>query len=249
MSTRRACFVVIHLLFIGISDVVIAQNPVVQNPATQNPVAQNPPGMSQHPNDFLRMTFFVTSRGIGNGGNLGGLSGADAHCQKLATAVGAGKKMWHAYLSTQALSNEPAVNARDRIGQGPWYNVKGIQIAKDLADLHGDTLDQARLGNNLAKHSALTEKGDVIPGEGDPLPHQHDMLTGSQPDGRAFTDTADHTCHNWTSNAVGTAQVGHSDREGNGNQSWNSKHPTTGCSQEQFEAKYGAGLFYCFAVD
>jgi hypothetical protein len=214
--------------------VVIGQNPAVQN-SSQTP---------QHP-----MTFFVTSKGLGDGGNLGGLAGADAHCQKLATAVGSSNKTWHAYLSTQASGNQPAVNARDRIGQGPWYNVKGVLIANDVADLHGDTLEQARLGNNLGKHTALTEKGEIVPGEGDPPPHKHDMLTGSQPDGRAFTDTADHTCHNWTSDDVGAAEVGHSDREGNGNQSWNSKHSTPGCSQKQFEEKYGAGMFYCFAVD
>src|SRR5580692_5168260 len=142
----------------------------------------------QHP-----MTFFVTSVGLGKGANLGGVAGADAHCQALATAVGAGSHTWHAYLSTQAKDGQPAVNARDRIGQGPWYNAKGEMIARDLAQLHGDTLELARLGSNLFKQSALNEKAQVMNGVGD-TPNTHDMLTGSQTDGRAYTDTQDHTC-------------------------------------------------------
>src|SRR5580693_5871119 len=189
------------------------------------------------------MTFFITSVGMGKGANLGGLAGADAHCQTLATAVGAGNHTWHAYLSTQARPGQPAVNARDRIGQGPWYNSKKLPIAADLAELNGDTIELARLGSNLFKQSALNEKGEVINGAGD-TPNQHDMLTGSQTDGRAYTDSADHTCNNWTSSGAGFAQVGHSDRTGAGNTSWNSAHPTRGCSQEALISTGGVGLFY-----
>src|SRR5262245_42803535 len=204
------------------------------------------------------MTFFVTSEPIGDGANLGGLAGADAHCQKLATAVGAGGKTWRAYLSTQARPGQPAVNARDRIGKGPWYSAKervpdylNRRLSRPIiqSEIHGDTLDEARRGSNLTKEFALTEKGELVNGIGDPLPTRHDILTGSQPDGRAFTDAADHTCNNWTSNSTGSAQVGHSDRIGNGNQSWNSSHGTTGCSQRDLVGWGGVGLFYCFATD
>jgi hypothetical protein len=204
------------------------------------------------------MTFFVTSEPIGDGGNLGGLAGADAHCRALATAVGAGGKTWRAYLSTQARPGQPAVNARDRIGTGPWYNSKerlpdylDRRLNRPIiqSEIHGDTLDEARRGSNLTKEFALTEKGELINGIGDPLPTRHDMLTGSQPDGRAFTGAADHTCNNWTSSGAGSARVGHSDRVGNGNQSWNSSHDTTGCSQRDLVSWGGVGLFYCFAVD
>jgi hypothetical protein len=194
------------------------------------------------------MSFFVTSVGIGKGGDLGGLEGADAHCQRLAAAVGGGGKIWHAYLSTQARPGQPAINARDRIGQGPWHNSKKLPIAENLAELNGDTIELARLGSNLFKQSALNEKGEVINGAGD-TPNMHDMLTGSQTDGRAYTDGADHTCNNWTSGGVGSAQVGHSDRIGAGNTSWNSAHPTRGCSQEALVSTGGAGLFYCFATN
>jgi hypothetical protein len=206
-------------------------------PARQNP-AQN--AAPQHP-----MTFFVTSVGVGDGANLGGLAGADRHCQMLAAAVNAGNHTWHAYMSTQG---QGAVNARDRIGSGPWYNAKGAQIAKDAADLHLDNLEQARIGNNLGKQTDLTEKGEVVNGVGD-TPNRHDMLTGSQPDGRAYTDSADHTCGNWTSNGMGTAQLGHSDRNGGGNTSWNSAHASRGCSQDNLVSTGGAGLFYCFAIN
>ncbi|MCC6340722.1 MAG: lectin [Bryobacterales bacterium] len=192
------------------------------------------------------MTFFVTSTGAGDGANLGGLEGADAHCQKLAAAAGAGGRAWRAYLSTAAAGGAPAVNARDRIGQGPWHNAKGTMIARDLAHLHGDTLDLARTGNLITKNNALTESGALVNGVGD-KPNMHDILTGTQPDGRAYTDGADHTCKNWTSNGAGTAQLGHSDRNGGGI-SWNSTHPSRGCSQENLVATGGAGLFYCFAV-
>jgi hypothetical protein len=194
------------------------------------------------------MSFFVTSVGIGKGGDLGGLEGADAHCQRLAAAVGGGNKIWRAYLSTQARPGVPAVNARDRIGQGPWHNSRKLPIAADLAELNGDTIELARLGSNLFKQSALDEKGQVINGAGD-TPNRHDMLTGSQTDGRAYTDGADHTCNNWNSSSTGSAQVGHSDRTGGGNNSWNSAHPTRGCSQEALVSTGGVGLFYCFAIN
>ena len=229
MSKRQYVIGVITLCMLG-TYLVIAQNPPAQN-APQTP----PPPMS----------FFVTSVGLGNGANLGGLSGADAQCQKLAAAAGGGSKTWHAYLSTQGPN---AVNARDRIGQGPWYNAKGARVAKDLSDLHGDTLDQARLGNNITKMSAITEKVDPVKGVGD-TPNTHDMLTGSQTDGRAYTDSADHTCQNWTSSGTGAAQLGHHDRNGLGNTSWNSAHPSRGCSQENLVSTGGAGLFYCFATN
>ena len=189
------------------------------------------------------MGFFVTSAGPGKGADLGGLTGADQHCQKLASAAGGGNRTWRAYLST---GGQAAVNARDRIGQGPWFNAKGARIAQNLGDLHGDTIETARLGNNISKATALTEKGEPVKGFGD-TPNQHDMLTGSQPDGRAFTDSADHTCQNWTSSGSGTAQVGHHDRTGGGNTSWNSTHPSRGCSQENLVGTGGAGLLYCFA--
>ena len=194
------------------------------------------------------MTFFVTSVGMGKGADLGGLAGADGHCQQLATAAGAGNHTWHAYLSTQARPGQPAVNARDRIGTGPWYNAKGQPISDTQSELHGDTLIEAQRGSNLFKQSALTEKGQVVNGFGD-MPNTHDMLTGSQSDGRAYTDNQDHTCNNWTSSTTGTAQLGHSDRSGGGNTSWNSAHASRGCSQADLVATGGAGLFYCFATN
>jgi hypothetical protein len=192
------------------------------------------------------MTFFITSTGMGSGANLGGLAGADAHCQKLAAAAGAGDKTWRAYLSTQAADGKAAVNARDRIGKGPWHNARGTMIARDLAHLHGDSLEAAQLGNLITKNNAITEKSELVNGVGD-KPNTHDILTGSKPDGRAYSDTADHTCKNWTSSAEGTAQVGHHDRNGGGI-SWNSVHASRGCSQENLVATGGAGLFFCFAV-
>jgi hypothetical protein len=207
--------------------------------------AQQPPPA---PAQQQPMSFFVTSVGLGNGANLGGLAGADRHCQALATAAGAGAKTWHAYLSTSASGGQAAVNARDRIGSGPWYSAKGGRIAQNVGDLHGDTIEQARLGNNINKTTAISEKGEPIKGVGD-TPNQHDILTGSQPDGRAYTDGADHTCGNWTSGAAGTAQLGHHDRTGGGNTSWNATHPSRGCSQENLVATGGAGLLYCFAIN
>ena len=193
-------------------------------------------------------TFFVTSTGIGNGANLGGLAGADNHCQTLAQAAGAGARTWRAYLSTQEADGKPAVNARDRIGKGPWQNSKGVVIAKDVADLHG--------ANNLTKQTALTEKGDVNNGIGD-KPNRHDMLTGSQPDGTAFAAGEDRTCKNWTSSTQGSAMLGHADRKGlrddDASKSWNSSHPSRGpdggCSQADLRSTGGDGLMYCFAAN
>jgi hypothetical protein len=193
-------------------------------------------------------TFFVTSTGIGNGANLGGLAGADNHCQTLAQAAGAGARTWRAYLSTQEADGKPAVNARDRIGKGPWQNSKGIVIAKVVAELHG--------ANNLTKQTALTEKGDVINGIGD-KPNRHDMLTGSQPDGTAFAAGEDRTCKNWTSSTQGSAMLGHADRKGlrddDASKSWNSSHPSRGpeggCSQADLRSTGGDGLLYCFAAN
>ncbi|HEX2134694.1 MAG TPA: hypothetical protein VHG30_02150 [Microvirga sp.] len=192
------------------------------------------------------MTFFVTSVGTGKGADLGGLEGADRHCQSLAQAVGAGARTWRAYLSTQASGGSTAVNARDRIGRGPWQNVKGVVIARDVTELHRN--------NNLNKQTALTEKGDVVKGRGD-TPTEHDILTGSQDDGVAFTAGDDRTCGNWTrSGTEGAAMVGHHDRMGTGQDppamSWNSSHLTRGgCSQEALRGTGGAGLFYCFAAN
>jgi hypothetical protein len=187
-----------------------------------------------------KMSFFITSVGSGNGAALGGLSGADQHCQALAKAVGAGNRTWHAYLST---NGSTPVNARDRIGKGPWYNAKGVMVAKDVNDLHG-------ANNNLKKDTSITEKGEVVNGRGD-NPNQHDMLTGSQLDGTAFTDGAEHTCSNWTSSGQGSAQLGHHDRQGGGTNptSWNSAHGSKGCSQADLVGTGGAGRYYCFAID
>ncbi len=190
-----------------------------------------------------RMNFFITSAGPGDGGNLGGLAGADAHCARLAEAVGASRKMWHAYLSAAAQEGQPAVNARDRIGRGPWFNAKGVQVARDLADLHGD-------GNQLGKAHSLNEKGDVVNGRGD-TPNMHDILTGSNPDGTLASEGGAAPCDNWTSNAEsGSAMVGHHDRIGGGVRptSWNSAHPSRGCGQANLQATGGNGLFYCFGM-
>src|SRR5438132_4059996 len=175
------------------------------------------------------MSFFITSVGKGDGANYGGLAGADAYCQSMGAAAGRGSSTWHAYLSTQGPG---AVNARDRIGNGPWYNARGQRVAQNVAELHGDTIEQARMGNALGKQLSLTEKSTTVNGIGD-TPNQHDILTGSQPDGRAYTDSMDHTCSNYSSNADGRGQVqlGHTDKQGGGNSSWNSAHPGRGCSQ------------------
>jgi hypothetical protein len=191
------------------------------------------------------MGFFVTSVGMGDGGNLGGLAGADKHCQSLAAAAGAGNRTWRAYLSAAATDGQPAVNARDRIGSGPWYNAKGVLIAQNVADLHGDV---ERDRNNLRKPNALNEKGEQVKGVGD-QPNEHDILTGSNSHGRlADGATANDTCNNWTSNSAGRAMVGHHDRLGGGNSSWNAVHNSAGCSQAQLVQTGGAGLVYCFAA-
>jgi hypothetical protein len=190
------------------------------------------------------MTFFVTSVGSGKGADFGGLAGADKHCQTLAAAAGAGAKTWHAYLSTQASGSSPAVNAKDRIGKGPWQNAKGVVVAKDVAELHGT--------NNLNKQTALTEKGDMVPDSSTP-PSKHDILTGTQPDGTAFAGAEDKTCGNWTKSGEGSAIVGHHNRAGLDTSppalSWNSSHPTRGCSDDALKGTGGAGLIYCFAVN
>ncbi|MCP5143719.1 MAG: hypothetical protein H6978_02730 [Gammaproteobacteria bacterium] len=191
------------------------------------------------------MSFFITSSGAGNGADLGGLAGADAHCQSLATAAGAGNKTWHAYLSVGASGGKPAVNARDRIGSGPWFNARGVQIAASLDDLHSEN---AKTG----KEGSLTETGEIVNGRGD-TPNRHDILSGSLLDGTAFPeDGMDHTCSAWTSSAEdGSAQVGHHDRQGGGQNpnSFNSAHASRGCSQPNLQATGGDGLFYCFAID
>lgn len=189
------------------------------------------------------MSFFITSVGSGDGANLGGLAGADAHCAALASAAGSRGKTWRAYLSAHATASAPAVNARERIGFGPWYNVNGVEVASNLNNLHGPS-------NNLNKQTALTENGDVVNGRGD-TPNQHDILTGSTLDGRVVEDGSNHTCNNWTSNSQGTANVGHFDRQGGGQNptSWNFAHGSRGCSQEDLVATGGNGYYYCFAID
>jgi hypothetical protein len=197
--------------------------------------------------DAANMTFFVTSEGPGKGGDLGGLAGADAHCQKLAAAVGAGGKTWHAYLSSSTNASNPGatVNARDRIGRGPWQNARGVVIATSVEDLHS-------AGNKISKESGLTEKGTVVNGVGD-TPNQHDMLTGSNMEGRAMPDNVNLTCNNWTSGNFGSAIVGHVDRRGNADtifqHHWGSSHMSRGCTQPDLIATGGNGLFYCFAAN
>jgi hypothetical protein len=192
-----------------------------------------------------KMNFFITSVGMGKGADLGGLDGADRHCAQLAYAVGAGDRTWHAYLSTPATGNTTAVNARDRIGKGPWYNAKGELVAQSVAELHSEN-------NKLGKQTSLSEKGAVVNGRGD-TPNTHDMLTGSTLHGMAYPKGDDTTCSNWTSGADGTgaARLGHFDRQGGGENptSWNSAHLSRGCSQPNLQASGGAGLFYCFAID
>ncbi len=195
------------------------------------------------------MTFFVTSAGPGKGGDLGGIEGADRLCQSLAQAAGAGTRTWRAYLSTQGPGGTPAVNARDRIGRGPWQNAKGEVIAQSVDDLHS-------ANNKIGKQTALTEKGERVNGRGD-TPNRHDILTGSQPDGRAFPAGEDKTCGNWTKSTQGTAMVGHHDRMGlrddDASKSWNSSHPSRGpdggCGQADLRSTGGDGLFYCFAAN
>ncbi|HEX6927286.1 MAG TPA: hypothetical protein VF167_17810 [Longimicrobiaceae bacterium] len=189
-----------------------------------------------------QMSFFLTSHGPGDGANLGGLEGADQHCQELAAAVGAAEgRTWRAYLSAAATDGQPAVNARDRIGQGPWYNAKGALVANDLEQLHSEE-------SNAGKEVSLNERGEMVNGRGDD-PNRHDILTGSNPDG-TVAGGLETTCNNWTSNGEGSAMVGHHDRQGGGERpnSWNSAHLTRGCSQTDLQGTGGDGLFYCFAV-
>jgi hypothetical protein len=208
--------------------------------------AQTPPAAAASEPPPPPFSFFVTSTGGGQGANYGGLEGADAHCQKLADAVGNPHKSWRAYLSTQGPN---AVHARDRIGKGPWTNARGQVIARDVAHLHGDTLELAQLGSNLTRNTALNEKGERTKAAGD-TPNEHDILTGSTPEGRAFPDGADKTCRNYSSGAEdGSVQVGHVDRTGGGNASWNSAHGSRGCSQPKLVSSGGAGLLYCFAAN
>jgi hypothetical protein len=189
------------------------------------------------------MSFFITSVGSGDGANIGGLAGADAHCATLASAAGSRGKTWRAYLSAHATDNSPNVNARERIGFGPWYNAKGVQVASTLNNLHSEFMD-------LGKANSLDENGTMIKGRGD-TPNQHDILTGSTLDGRTVDDGSNHSCNNWTSNDEGTANVGHFDRTGGGQNptSWNSAHGSRGCSQEDLVGTGGNGYFYCFATD
>jgi hypothetical protein len=196
-------------------------------------------------------SFFVTSTGSGKGADLGGLAGADRHCESLAQSAGAGGKTWHAYLSTTGSGGYPGVNARDRIGRGPWRNAKGVVVASSVDQLHG--------ANNLTKETTLDEKGRLVNGRSE-KPNMHDMLTGSTPDGRAIVGSGDSTCSNWTTSGAGAAMLGHHDRQGlrddDASKSWNSSHlsrPTKegapGCSQVALQGTGGNGLFYCFAVN
>jgi hypothetical protein len=212
--------------------------------AQQQPAQQAAPQLPQAPD----MTFFVTGAGPGKGADLGGLEGADQHCQQLAQRHGAGGKTWRAYLSTQPADGKPTVNARDRIGNGPWQNFKGEIVAQNIDDLHSDN-------NKLGMNTSLSERGQIIPGVGF-APNRHDVLTGSTPEGRAFPAGEDRTCRNWTSSTQGAAMVGHIDRKGlrddAASRSWNSSHPSRGadggCSQSDLRGTGGDGLFYCFAT-
>jgi hypothetical protein len=200
-------------------------------------VGMPPLSKQDHP-----MSFFITSVGSGNGADLGGLEGADRHCQMLAEAVGAGDLEWHAYLSTITPDGQADVNARDRIGGGPWYNAKGVIVAESVADLHSEN-------NRLSKENSLNEKGEVVNGRGD-QPNMHDILTGSQLDGTAYTGEDYTNCGNWTESGEGSARLGHHDRTGGGDNptSWNSAHNSRGCSQENLRSSGGNGFFYCFGT-
>jgi len=199
--------------------------------AAQAPNHQQPP-----------MSFFITSAGSGDGANLGGIEGADKRCQDLAAAAGSGALQWRAYLSVMAENGKPAVNAKDRIGRGPWYNAKGVKVAENVADLHSDN-------NKLSKENSLTEKGAVVNGRGD-TPNTHDIMTGSNLDGTLFVAEGYDNCSNWRGNGAGAVRLGHHDRQGGGDvpTSWNSAHSSRGCSQDNLKASGGAGLFYCFGM-
>ena len=229
-GTRRGSAAILLIATLTVTASVQAQQ------AQPQPPAAPPPPMS----------FFVTSVGLGDGANLGGLAGADKHCQALAQAVGAGNRIWRAYLSQTAAGATLPVNARDRIGSGPWYNAKSVIIAASVDELHGDS---QRDRNNIRKPIALNEKGEVVTGSGD-TPNVHDILTGSDSHGRVLIGRPDvTTCGNWTSNAAGSAMVGHHDRLGGPNASWNAVHLTNGCSQQNLVSTGGAGLLYCFAAN
>jgi hypothetical protein len=224
----------IKLALIPLALVALGGSAIAQQQAA--PAGAPPAPQPQGP-----MSFFVTSVGKGDGANLGGLAGADAHCKALATAVGRGNVEWHAYLSAAAANGQPQVNARDRIGRGPWYNAKGVPIAWNIDDLHQDR-------NNIRKPTALNEKGEEVNGVGN-TPNTHDMLTGYDSAGRLVPGNPQYTtCNNWTSNGAGGTMLGHHDRLGGPNASWNSVHPSRSCSQPDLVATGGAGLFYCFAV-
>ena len=218
---------------------------VASSAFAQQPAAPAAPTQPQSPD----MTFFVTSTGLGKGADLGGIEGADAYCQRLATGAGAGAKTWRAYLSTQPADGKPASNARDRIGKGPWQNFKGVAVATSVDELHG-------AGNKMGMEVSLTERGQKLPGVGW-APNVHDALTGSTMEGRAFPAGDDRTCGNWTSSAKGSAMLGHIDRTGLADtveaRSWNAAHPSRGaeggCSQRDLVSTGGAGLFYCFAAN
>lgn len=200
-------------------------------------------GMQGAPQQENEMSFFITSAGPGEGADLGGLEGADQHCQVLAEEAGAGDRTWRAYLSTTGSGSDEVVNARDRIGQGPWYNAEGVLVATDVDHLHSED-------NNLGKETSLNEMGEMVNGRGD-SPNMHDIITGSQADGTAFPGDMDTTCSDWTSSGEGSAQVGHHDREGGGDNptSWNAAHGSRGCSQSDLQGTGGNGLYYCFAID
>jgi hypothetical protein len=240
MDRRRCAAVSAALLLVACGGNVGAR------PGVANAPASGPQGVPQSlpmGGEKSVTRFFVTSRGPGNGGDLGGLAGADAHCQALAEAEGSGDHTWRAYLSTTATATAPAVNARDRIGTGPWYNAAGMLVAESPEQLHS-------ADSGINKETAVTERLDPVNGVGD-TPNRHDILTGSQPDGTAFAEDDDLTCGNWSSSDAGRTQVGHHDRMGGGEgaNSWNSEHPSAGCSQQDLQSTGGAGLFYCFAVD
>ena len=220
-----------------------ATSPVTEQGTVPEPSADSVPESLPMGGSQSVLRFFITSVGMGNGGNLGGLAGADAHCQALAKAEYAGDHTWRAYLSTMATDSEPAVNARDRIGNWPWYNGAGLLVAANIEKLHAGE-------NRISKETAVTETFEMVNGVGD-TPNRHDILTGSRPDGTAFEGNEDLTCRNWTSSNEGRAQVGHHDRmgQGEGANSWNSAHASSGCSQQALQSTGGAGLFYCFAID
>jgi len=237
MNTRVALLMSVALMSVSLAISAQAQQPPA--PAAPPPAPQSP-----------GMTFFIAGNNPGGkGGDLGGLEGADRHCQQLAQNAGAGGKTWRAYLSTQAVGGAQAVNARDRIGRGPWQNFKGEVVAQNADELHGDN-------NKLGMQISLTERGNMVAGVGY-TPNAHDVLTGSQMDGRAFPPGEDRTCRNWTSSTQGAAMVGHSDRKGlrddAASKSWNSSHPSRGpdggCSLNDLRSTGGGGLFYCFAAN